>query len=503
MGFDPLRRIEYGQHVIIKLPSEKLKIVKLGKGNSISLGKFGSFRVDDVVGYPLGTKFEVYYDDDDDDGDAEDENKNETESKIDDGMKRNLLKKDKKNENGLDKAGNIGKVRVVNFVSSNESGSSDLALTNVGSSTTNKELINMGNSVQKLSSEEIEYLKSQSMSGSEIISRMIESHGNFDKKTIHSQEKYLKRKKQKFEKQFTINYLGSSALLQYMIDKNDIQRIMDMSEESIGMLLNLGNIMRNGTYLCMDETGGLLVYFLLERMFGGNSASGELKTGANGKVVLVHENEHPNIDLLKFSNYSEEFIREHVLTISLLDFFEPPSREQIASNEFKVLSKEEVFSLRTNQRNSYYRKLKWYKQQLQNIELACETQYDGLVVATTLHLPTLIPKLGERVHGSRPIVCYSQFKETLLELGHVLYDDYRYLAPTIYETRCRPYQTIRGKLHPLMTMRGGGGYLLWCHRVIPSQVPIPVPEASQPEGDSSEATESEILKSTADQTPEN
>ena len=57
-------------------------------------------------------------------------------------------------------------------------------------------------------------------------------------------------------------------------------------------------------------------------------------------------------------------------------------------------------------------------------------------------------------------------------LAHTLYSDLRFLAPSILETRCRPYQSIRGKLHPLMTMKGGGGYLMWCHRVIPAPEPV-------------------------------
>lgn len=284
---------------------------------------------------------------------------------------------------------------------------------------------------------------------------------SFHQKTVYSQEKYLKRKKQKFAKFFTVEYMSSSGLLQYLLDKGDVVRALDLSEESMGMILNLANIRSNGTYLCVDETGGLLVYALLERMFGGENDS-----KATGKIVVVHENEHANLDLLKFSNYSEDFIQEHVKTVSILDYFEPPSLEEV-EEAFTPLSEEQLKSMKSNRKGAYFRRLKWYNNQLEIIDWATKQEYDGLVVSSTLHLPSLIPRLGERVHGSRPIVCYSQFKETVLELSHTLYNDLRYLAPTIVETRCRPFQTIRGRLHPLMTMRGGGGYMMWCHKVIP------------------------------------
>lgn len=424
---DPLSDICAGQHVLVRLPSDNLKIVELKTNGIISLGKFGAFRVNEILGHKLGTTFQIIYT----------------------GDEKDVVK----GSNTL-----IGEVRVAEdrIRAASPSGCS---------SENNQDLINIGSQVQKMSMEEIEKMKRQALSGDEIISKMVESHGSFHQKTVHSQEKYLKRKKQKFAKFFTVEYLDSSSLLNFLIDKGDIMRVMDISQETLGMALNLANIKTNGTYLCMDETGGLLVYAMLERMFGGKN-----DLDSNGLIVVVHENEHPNLDLLKFSNYSEEFVQSHVKTISILDFFDPPMLSDV-ENAFTPLSSSEVAQLKSNKKGSYYRRLKWYKNQLTNIKVARETIFDGLIVGSTLHLPTLIPRLGEKVHGSRPIVCYSQYKETLLELSHSLYDDLNYLAPTLLETRCRPYQTVRGKLHPLMTMRGGGGYLMWCHKVIPADEP--------------------------------
>ncbi|CCE62467.1 hypothetical protein TPHA_0C03140 [Tetrapisispora phaffii CBS 4417] len=454
---DPLKQIAFNQFVILKLPSNNWKIVELRKNGSISLGKFGAFQVNDVIGYPLGTTFEIYYDNTSDITENEDDSQNKNKNK----NKNNKIP--------------VGKVRIMeeklsessnNNLDEGEELKNDIPeLTNINSSENNKHLINIGNKVQKLTMAEIENLKNKSVSGDEIIAKIIDSHESFHKKTIQSQEKYLKRKQQKFAKYFTVNYLSGSALLEYFLAKGDQQRVMDMSQESVGMLLNLANIRSNGTYLCVDETGGLLVYFLLERMFGGDTDS-----KLDGKVVVIHENEHPNLDLLKYSNYSEEFINDHVKTISILDYFEPPTVAEVNST-FTPFSKEEIKELKGNKRNAYFRRSKLYKSQLDVVKFATEVKYDALVVTSTLSLPSLIPRLAENVHGSRPIVCFSQFKETLLELSHTLYDDLKFLAPSIYETRCRPYQTIRGKLHPLMTMRGGGGYLLCCHRVIPAPEP--------------------------------
>ncbi|AAS51665.1 ADL255Cp [Eremothecium gossypii ATCC 10895] len=432
---DPLRQLVLNQHILVRLPSDNLKIVELKPNGVISLGKFGACHVNDIIGYPLGTTFEIWYEGD------------ETEV-----VRGSTVV--------------IGKVRVLENRAEAQVGSEGATpqpaeLTQVESSKTNMELLDLGHKVQKLDHKEIERMKQDVTAGDSIISMMIQSHETFHKKTIHSQEKYLKRKKQKFAKFFTAEYLGSSGLLRYLIEKGDMQRIMDLSEESLGMALNLANIRSNGTYLCMDETGGLIVYAMLERMFGGHEAQ------HGGTIVVVHENEHPNLDLLKFSNYSEEFIGKHVKTVSLLQYFEPPTVEEVEAS-FTPLDDAQLREMKSNKKGAYYRRLKRYNSDLEVIRLASQITYDALIVASTLQLSTLVPRLAGKVHGSRPIVCYSQFRETLLELSHTLYDSLHFLAPTLLETRCRPYQTVRGKLHPLMTMRGGGGYLLWCHKVIPA-----------------------------------
>lgn len=397
--------------------------------------------MDDIIGYPLGTRFEIYYDTIPESND--DKNKNRTP---------------------------IGKVKVMEDEEVVAEGDSEMEgtpqeLLNINNSANNRDLINIGNEIQAMTSEQIEELKRQSVSGEQIVAKMIESHGGFHKKTLQSQEKYLNRKKRKFAKYFTAEYLSAPFLLQWLLEKGDTQRVLDMSEETVAMLLNVANIRSDGQYLCMDESGGLLIYFLLERMFGGDNNS-----TAKGTIVVLHENEHPNLDLLKFSNYSEKFINQHVKTLSLLEFFEPPRAADIDAS-FKPIPKEEARQLKAGKKNAYHRRLKWYYNQHQIVQLSTQTQYDALIMATTLQLTKLVPLLGEHVHGSRPVVCYSQFKETLLELTHTLYNDLRFLAPSILETRMRPYQSVRGKLHPEMTMRGGGGYLMWCHRVLPAPEP--------------------------------
>ena len=97
------------------------------------------------------------------------------------------------------------------------------------------------------------------------------------------------------------------------------------------------------------------------------------------------------------------------------------------------------------------------------IQLVEEGNFDAFISVSTLNMSEVLEYVLPKIGGSRPIVVYNQFKESLLEVQQALSGDKRVLAPSIYETRVRPYQTIPGRMHPVMTNRGGGGYILWGH----------------------------------------
>ncbi|KAK7686941.1 tRNA (adenine(58)-N(1))-methyltransferase non-catalytic subunit trm6 [Cerrena zonata] len=300
----------------------------------------------------------------------------------------------------------------------------------------NQNIINIGSKIQKLTSEEIDKIKKSGASsdaGQKIIEQIIAGHGGFDKKTIYSQQKYLKRKQQKFLKRFSVEYLGGSQLLEYSILR-DLQKVLDMSEESMALLMTYGNVRPGGNYLLIDETGGVLLYAMMERMQG------------QGTITIIHENEHPNIIALRYSDYPIELQERMVKTINWLQVVEPENEKII----WEDLPVEEVDSMKSNKKKVYQR-----------------GNFDALISVSSLDMTGVLPYLIPKIGGSRPIVLYNQFKEVLLDIQHYLSNDKRVLAPSIYESRVRPYQTIPGRLHPMMTSRGYGGYVLWGTKVIP------------------------------------
>lgn len=463
--------IAANQHVLLKLPSEGMKIVFLREGGTISLGKFGTFRVLSFLGHPLGTTFEIGEDQqalpvksmmhayepveneiEQGESDVSDDGSEQRELTAADG--RSNYQAHQSSQTSGQSSQTSGQSNKNKSEKATKASADHLTKYFEVSAESNQDIINIGLKIQKLDSKQIDELKqicASSDAGQKIIEHIIAGHGAFDKKTVYSQQKYLRRKQQKFLRRFQVERLGPSQLLLYYIDK-DIQRVLHMSEETLGMLLSYANVRPGGNYLVLDDTAGVVVYAMLERMQG------------KGSILLVHENEHANLAALRHTDISEEGQRAMVRMLSWLQFAEPEN-EKI---DWPQMLQGEVDALKPNKQLQYARRLRRAAEINDALDTVLRGNFDALVVVSTLNIVSLLPYVLPRVGGSRPVVFYSPYKEILLEAQHELMRDKRVLAPAIYETRARVYQTIQGRLHPLMTLRGYGGYVLHGTRVFPA-----------------------------------
>ncbi|KAG5368421.1 tRNA (adenine(58)-N(1))-methyltransferase non-catalytic subunit TRM6 [Yarrowia sp. C11] len=399
-------RIQPNTYCMVKLPSENFRVVKLIPNQTISIGKFGSFQVNDILGLPYGYTFEI----------QEDKRLRIIQEGVDDhdyvvGAKGALLEPEE----------------------------------------TNQTLIDTSES-QTLSMAEIEEMKKQkTLSGKDIIDSVIKGHNEFHKKTAFSKEKYLRRKEQKYLRRFTPQPMCSSLLLDFYLEK-DYKKVLDMSQEMLALLLSMANVRPGGKYLVVDETTGVVTAALMERMAG------------EGLIVVAHENEHPNLDALKYLSMPTELQERMIKSINWLQFFEPESEEEVPEK-----SAEQIASMKPRNRGAYFRKRnRWLE--LQNVnELVANQGFDGLIVASTLHPASIVERTLDALGGSRPAVVYSEYKEVVTEVSQLMLKDLRVLAPSIWESRVRKYQTILGRMHPSMTSRGGGGYLVHGTRVFPNE----------------------------------
>lgn len=510
--FNPFNQtvIKPNTFVLIRLPSENFRVVKMTPSASVNLGKFGSFRVHDILGHPFGYTYEIFGIGPEEKGLVKNQKIKKGLKKLSKEEKRKLYEQQRKEEEDAQKEREQEEaipppgpqLRIVQGLDTMEEGGASTK-DELDPDENNKDLM-YDPQAMKLTMAEIEALKRSSVdAGREVIFSMIKAHSSFDKKTTFSQEKYVKRKEQKFLRRFAPEPINTAEILNLYLEK-DPHKVLDMSEETLGLLLSLGNVKPGGTYLVAEDTSGLLVAALLERMAG------------QGTIVVAHANEHTRMDALKYLSVSDAWIESKVKTINWLDFLHPEEHDMGLESEgeegeehkgkggideeekintttdnadtnkssttttksdssyflYKFVEKtpQEIAAMKPHQRGQYYRRKKRYDEFVEVRALIDSQAFDAAFLATELDLPTLAPRVVDSLKGSASLVIYSQFKENLVATSHVLQKDLRVLAPTLLETKVRKYQTLPGRMHPVMTMRGGGGYLLWGTRVIPTEV---------------------------------
>ncbi|EIM92889.1 Gcd10p-domain-containing protein [Stereum hirsutum FP-91666 SS1] len=203
--------VKSGNTVLLKLPTGDVKSVKIDKDSSVSLGKFGSFHANELIGQPYGLTHEIV-------------NK---------------------------------QLKIV----------PPKSIVDIEDTEATNELINDGQFVQPLTSVEIEALKQSGAHASDIIKKQIEMHANYSLKTEYSKEKYKKRKEAKYSKSFTTIEPTLFNVCEYWYNK-DQPRIRDLRIDTLSQLLNLGNIRPGGRYIVVDDASGMVVSAIIERLGG-------------------------------------------------------------------------------------------------------------------------------------------------------------------------------------------------------------------------------------------
>lgn len=155
-------------------------------------------------------------------------------------------------------------------------------------------LNDVASATQTLTMEEIEVLKKDGTgAGQDIIAKLMLSHTAIDQKTEYSLAKYKLLKTKKYIRRFTVLPMDVPLFDHWLLEERDSTKILEMREEMIGLLGCWGNVHwggesnpaeeeeqkteetsdktkeidnTEGRYLVVDDTGGLLVAAMAERL---------------------------------------------------------------------------------------------------------------------------------------------------------------------------------------------------------------------------------------------
>ncbi|XP_029351835.1 tRNA (adenine(58)-N(1))-methyltransferase non-catalytic subunit TRM6 [Echeneis naucrates] len=349
--------------------------------------------------------------------------------------------------------------------------------------TDNRNIVDDGKS-QKLTRDDIETLKEQGLKGQQIIDQLIKNSSTFRDKTEYAQDKYIKKKKKKYENTVTI-LKPSCRILALMYHGREPGKICHMRYDTLAQMLTLANIHAGSKVLVFETCAGLVLGSVMERMGGYGSViqmypgGGPVRAGVESFGFPAH-----------FHDMLHEFPICHVnsLLAGTLDTTakdtntdetksnmaaeeeqnQPEADEQgsMEQQNMEINTGDETGQDQEKTRKEAKAQEKKARLEEKRKKLAAAAALlegrnaDGLVIASRFHPCPVLMGLLKFLSPSRPFVVYSQYKEPLIECYTKLREHGGTVNLRLTDTWLRHYQVLPNRTHPVLLMSGGGGYLL-------------------------------------------
>ena len=348
---------------------------------------------------------------------------------------------------------------------------------------TNRQITDDPNS-QIMTMDEIEAFKAQSTgSGKELIAKILESHSALDQKTQFALAKYTLRKTKKYLRRFTVLPLDVPMLARWILTDKEPMKVMELREETLSLIGSWSNVhctpnvsvpsldgngvqINEGRWLVVDETAGLLVAYMAEKMeilhpadHGEHDAEnmvlsqGEVDT-ANGDdgiedseikheatpppphhvrprktsspantntITLIHANSQPNLSLLKYFHFdafnpsTSHPLEKHLKTISWLQLLSP--EDDMGCAEPEIASEETIRSWKSGKRSNYFRKRRRWEHIKSVVDETRSGGFDGLIVASVMDPVSILRHTVPLLRGAAQVVVYSPTIESLVALS--------------------------------------------------------------------------------------
>lgn len=513
--------------------------------STISIGKYGSFQANHVLGRPYHLTFEIL-----------DKTDDQTRSSLRIipavELYAEIFEEESKTSAGGEDGRVINEKDGVEYELVAENGEVVMR--------TNRQTVDDPGS-QIMSQDQIEALKREGTgSGKDLITKILESHSALDQKTAFALAKYTLRKAKKYMRRFTVLPVDVPLLTHWLMTEKEPMKIMELREEMLALVGSWSNVhygganavysredgtgqVGGGRWLTVDETGGLVVAALAEKMgilypqqldqrsesvSNGHEnfedgdtdiANGTTEDQNPGEhqnaptkrpkhthqnlamsaptntLTVIHANSQPNLSLLKYFLFdstnpsSTHPLNSHLKTVSWLQILSPSDDAGYAEPE--VVPDDTLKTYKSGKRGNYYRKRRRWERIKSVVDETRAGGYDGLIVASFMNLTTILHHATPLLRGGAQVVVYSPNIEPLTELAdcystarrtaflnhptEVPDEDFPLnptllLAPAIQTARCREWQVLPGRTHPLMTGRGGAeGYIFTATRVLPAE----------------------------------
>ncbi|KAG5325455.1 TRM6 methyltransferase, partial [Pseudoatta argentina] len=369
---------------------------------------------------------------------------------------------------------------------------------------------------QRLSKEEILQLQEAGKTGKEIISSLIENSKSFSAKTEYSQEKYIKKKKNKYFKFLTI-HKTSILLLHEVYFKRKHEKIGGLRMDALAQMLSYSDVQSDGLHLLYSNGfQGLPAAAIINR----------IGTNTSGYLINLHPGNMPQTTFIEAMNFPQE-LRDRHLAVNIYSFLrlhyqgessildniskkvvnkdteeshdtEKSSEEsegetmndeisetdmEVSELEFETKENGTLVTSDTGEDNNTLKrklepeepeievaelkkpkksanKLKWLLETKRAVDLLSGTKARGLTIVAKEHplqiANALLPFLGI----SRPFVIFHVHREPLQETYIELKQKRNVINMKLFTNFLRSYQVLPNRTHPDILTNDTGGYIL-------------------------------------------
>lgn len=307
---------------------------------------------------------------------------------------------------------------------------------------------------QKLSEREISRMKRAGVSGAALVQTVVANSSTFSGKTQFSQEKYLKRKRAKFDVRVRVERPTAFTLCETYFQRSP-DKTLHMRWDSLAYLLAYAGVVPGRHVLVAENCIGLVTGTVADRLRG------------HGRVVnLFGGNTPPGIELIRMLNLSESasdsLIHTPIGILDELDVVEKADdermrytvRDEVEEDAVKhPTSAKRAEAISRRPRKGLVKQ--WFKD-----------GFDCLVVAVRHNTVELFDKLVPYLAPSGSFAVYCAYFQEAAELQRALQLSKLAIRIELMEGGLVQHQMLPGRSHPMMTDSATGGYVVSGIRIV-------------------------------------
>lgn len=319
------------------------------------------------------------------------------------------------------------------------------------------------NNSQMLTAEDIDKMRDESQTASEIVEKLVTNSTTFANKTEYSQEKYLKKKEKKYFDYIKVRK-PTVRLLAQMFYRQDSAKIQGLRIDDVSRILTYSNVQSDGNFLLYDSGSSGLLTAALANSIG---------SGTTGKLVHVH----PGNECQKNALVAMQFpldLQERVINVNSYSVIRCyyQKKDSFVETDVIIGAKKEGQGLKRKLEESIEapvaKKPCW---QLDN-EKACrifEEKFNSIIVVAKEHPQSIVKQFIPFLKSSGILVSYHSLIEPLQDLYQFLKGTHEFINIQLSSSFMRNYQVLDFRTHPMVNMTYGG-YILYAQKIVNTDV---------------------------------